>query len=56
MKFTKATPLDEINAEQNSCKPKCQTVSSQRTHPSKGLQMLSAAKRRNDRSIDSRKM
>ena len=23
MKFTNATPLDEINAEQNSCKPKC---------------------------------
>jgi len=41
MKFTNATPLDEINAEQNSCKPKCQTVTSQRTHPSKGLQILS---------------
>jgi len=26
MKFTNATHLDEINAEQNSYKPKCQTV------------------------------
>jgi L-cysteine desulfidase len=35
MKFTNAIPLDEINAEQNSCKAKCQTVSSRRKHPSK---------------------
>ena len=56
MKFTNATLLDEINAEQNSSKPKCQTVSSQRTHPSKGLQMLSVAKRSTDRSLDATKM